>query len=45
MLPYPIEIAHDQPGCYLRLLPKLAELILSTMPSTRLLADNAIRAF
>ena len=44
MLPNPVEVAHDQSGRYLRLFPHLAKLVLSSMPSSSLLPNNAIGA-
>jgi hypothetical protein len=44
MQPIPIEITNHKPQSYLGLLPQLAKLVLSSMPTSGLLTHNAISA-
>ena len=45
VLPYPVEVGHDQSSNTLGRLPDFSKLILPSMPTPRLLADDAIRLF
>ena len=42
MLPYPVEITDHQSGRDFSLLPQLAKLVLTTMPTPSLLSDNPV---
>ena len=45
VLPYPVEVGHDQSSNALGRLPDLRKLILTSMPTTGLLPDDAIGSF
>ncbi len=45
VLPYPVEVGHDQSSNTLGRLPDFRKLILTSMPTTGLLPDDAIGSF